>query len=88
MRLAFSVAINVNADILLIDEILAVGDANFQAKCFNKLREIKANGTTIIIVSHALGQIEEICDKSIWIKDGQIEQEGDQEKLTLLILII
>ena len=77
MRLAFSVAINVNADILLIDEILAVGDANFQAKCFNKLREIKANGTTIIIVSHALGQIEEICDKSIWIKDGQIEQEGD-----------
>ena len=69
MRLAFSVAINVNADILLIDEILAVGDANFQAKCFNKLREIKANGTTIIIVSHALGQIEEICDKSIWIKD-------------------
>ena len=75
MRLAFSVAINVNADILLIDEILAVGDANFQAKCFNKLREIKANGTTIIIVSHALGQIEEICDKSIWIKDGKDEQE-------------
>ena len=51
MRLAFSVAINVNADILLIDEILAVGDANFQAKCFNKLREIKAEGTTIVIVS-------------------------------------
>ena len=59
-RLAFSVAINVDADILLIDEILAVGDANFQAKCFNKLREIKAEGTTIVIVSHSLGQIEQI----------------------------
>lgn len=62
MRLAFAVAINVNADILLIDEILAVGDANFQAKCFDKLKEIKERGTTIIIVSHALGQIEQICD--------------------------
>jgi len=76
MRLAFSVAINVNADILLIDEILAVGDANFQAKCFNKLREIKAEGTTIVIVSHSLGQIEQICDRSIWIKDGRIQLEG------------
>ncbi len=76
MRLAFSVAINVNADILLIDEILAVGDANFQAKCFNKLREIKAEGTTIVIVSHSLGQIEQICDRSIWIKDGKIQMEG------------
>ena len=76
MRLAFSVAINVDSDILLIDEILAVGDVSFQAKCFNKLREIKANGTTIVIVSHSLGQIEQICDRSIWIKDGLIEMEG------------
>lgn len=76
MRLAFAVAINVDADILLIDEILAVGDANYQAKCFNKLREIKAEGTTIVIVSHSLGQIEQICDRSIWIKDGHIEKEG------------
>ena len=76
MRLAFSVAINVNADILLIDEILAVGDINFQAKCFNKLREIKAEGTTIVIVSHSLGQIEQICDRTIWIHDGKIKAEG------------
>ena len=76
-RLAFSVAINVDADILLIDEILAVGDANFQAKCFNKLREIKAEGTTIVIVSHSLGQIEQICDRSIWIKEGHIQMEGN-----------
>lgn len=76
MRLAFSVAINVDADILLIDEILAVGDVNFQAKCFNRLREIKAQGTTIVIVSHSLGQIEQICDRSIWIDKGVIRAEG------------
>lgn len=76
MRLAFSIAINVDADILLIDEILAVGDANFQAKCFNKLREIKAKGSTIVIVSHSLGQIEQICECSIWIHEGKIREEG------------
>lgn len=76
MRLAFSVAINVNADILLIDEILAVGDAAFQDKCFKKLLEIKGKGTTIVIVSHSLGQIESICERSIWIHDGKIREEG------------
>lgn len=76
MRLAFSVAINVDADVLLIDEILAVGDVNFQAKCFNKLREIKSKGVTIVIVSHSLSQIEQICDRTIWIHDGLIKAEG------------
>ena len=76
MRLAFSVAINVDADILLIDEILAVGDIAFQAKCFNKLKEVKAEGTTIVIVSHSLGQIEQICERSIWIHEGKIREEG------------
>ena len=75
MRLAFSVAINVDADILMIDEILAVGDAAFQAKCFNRLQRIKAEGTTIVIVSHSLGQIEQICDRSIWIYNGIIREE-------------
>ena len=83
MRLAFSVAINVDADILLIDEILAVGDANFQSKCFNKLREIKAQGTTIVIVSHSLGQIEQICDRSIWIHEGLIKAEGPPKEIDL-----
>lgn len=86
MRLAFSVAINVDADILLIDEILAVGDANFQAKCFNKLKEIKANGTTIVIVSHSLGQIEQICDRSIWIHEGRIKAEGSPKETDLAYL--
>lgn len=83
MRLAFSVAINVDADILLIDEILAVGDANFQTKCFNKLKEIKAQGTTIVIVSHSLGQIEQICDRSIWIHEGLIKAEGAPKEIDL-----
>lgn len=76
MRLAFSVAINVNADILLIDEILAVGDVNFQVKCFNKLMEIKRKGTTIVLVSHSTDQIEQVCDKCIWINQGTIQREG------------
>ena len=83
MRLAFSIAINVNADILLIDEILAVGDANFQSKCFNKLREIKSSGTTIVIVSHSLSQVEQICERSIWIKDGVIERDGEPRMVHL-----
>lgn len=76
MRLAFSVAINVDADILLIDEILAVGDISFQKKCFDRLKEIKNKGTTIVIVSHSFDQIEKICDRSIWIKEGKIREEG------------
>lgn len=76
MRLAFSVAINVDADILLIDEILGVGDMNFQTKCFEKLKEIKKSGTTIVIVSHSLEQIEQICERSIWIKDGLVQKIG------------
>ncbi len=76
MRLAFSVAIHVGADILLIDEILAVGDAAFQAKCFERLMEIKAQGVTIVIVSHSMAQLERICDRSIWISEGVIHMEG------------
>lgn len=76
MRLAFSVAINVDADILLIDEILAVGDARFQAKCFNKMLELKKRGITIVIVSHDLGSIERLCNRAVWIENGKIKDEG------------
>ncbi|MDE6592819.1 MAG: ABC transporter ATP-binding protein [Oscillospiraceae bacterium] len=76
MRLAFSVAINVNADVLLIDEILSVGDANFQEKCHAKLDELKKRGVTIAIVSHDLGTIRNFCDKAIWINNGVVEKYG------------
>ena len=86
MRLAFAVAVNVDADILLIDEILAVGDAGFQAKCFQKMQEIKARGTTIVIVSHNMAQIEQICERTIWIDDGYVREEGSPRDVHPLYL--
>ena len=77
MRLAFSVAINVDADILLIDEILAVGDASFQAKCFNKMMELKKSNMTIVIVSHDFGAIERLCDKAVWLESGTLKMQGN-----------
>lgn len=76
MRLAFAVAINVDADILLIDEILAVGDAAFQEKCFERLKHLREQGTTIVLVSHSLGQVEEICDRVLWLHEGIVKEDG------------
>lgn len=81
MRLAFSIAINVDADILLIDEILAVGDQHFQEKCFEKLEELKNSNKTIVIVSHSLGSVQKLCDRAIWIKDGNIEKDGKTKEV-------
>jgi len=86
MRLAFSVAINVEAEILLIDEILSVGDANFQAKCFKKMQELKDRGITIVIVSHDLHTMKELCNKVIWIESGKIRESGDAEAVILKYL--
>jgi ABC-type polysaccharide/polyol phosphate transport system ATPase subunit len=76
MRLAFSVAINVSADILLIDEILAVGDVNFQKKCYEKMQELKKQGVTIVIVTHDMNTVKSFCDRAIWINDGKIMGDG------------
>ncbi len=76
MRLAFSVAINVDADILLIDEILAVGDLNFQKKCFKKLQQLKLEGVTVVLVSHDLASIEKLCDRALWIHEGHVAEFG------------
>ncbi len=76
MRLGFSIAINVDPDILLIDEVLAVGDASFVPKCLDKINEFKRNGKTIIFVSHDLSTVERISDKVIWIKEGLIHKHG------------
>ena len=77
MRLAFSIAINVDADILLIDEILAVGDQHFQDKCYEKLRELRNSGKTIVIVSHDLKTIKDLCHRAIWIYQGEFKLDGD-----------
>ena len=77
MRLAFSVAINVDAEILLIDEILAVGDQHFQDKCFDKLEELKNSDKTIVIVTHSLDVVKKLCDRAIWIYKGEFKLDGD-----------
>jgi ABC-2 type transport system ATP-binding protein/lipopolysaccharide transport system ATP-binding protein len=76
MRLGFSIAINVNPDILLVDEVLAVGDASFVPKCLDKINEFRRHGKTIIYVSHDLSTVERICDEVIWLKKGQVEMRG------------
>lgn len=77
MRLAFSIAINVNADILIIDEILSVGDIAFQRKCFEKIRELKEQGVTIVLVTQSPEQAEGFCDKALWLNDSHVQMAGD-----------
>ncbi len=81
MRLAFSVAINVDAEILLIDEILAVGDQHFQDKCFQKLHELRDSNKTIVIVTHSLDSVKELCHRAIWISDGKMRMDGDSKEV-------
>ena len=81
MRLAFSVAINVDAEILLIDEILAVGDQHFQDKCFNKLMELKNSDKTIVIVSHSLDSVKKLCNRAVWIYEGKVRMDGDTSEV-------
>jgi lipopolysaccharide transport system ATP-binding protein len=76
MRLAFSVAINMDPDLLLVDEILAVGDSAFQEKCFQKIHEFRSSGKSLLCVSHASGMVQELCDKAIWLDHGEIVMSG------------
>ena len=77
MRLAFAVAINVDADILLIDEILSVGDEHFQNKCYNKMRELKEQGKTMVFVTHNMKAVTDLCDRAIWLYKGEIKRDGN-----------
>ena len=82
MRLAFSIAVNVQAEILLIDEILAVGDAHFQKKCLDKMKELKAQGKTMVFVSHSIPQVKSFCDRAVWIKEGNMVIDGTVDEVT------
>ena len=81
MRLAFSVAINVDADILLIDEILSVGDQHFQEKCFEKMRELKEEGKTMVFVTHSMESVKNLCDRAVWLYDGQVRMDGNTDEV-------
>jgi teichoic acid transport system ATP-binding protein len=80
-RLAFAVSINVEPEILIVDEVLAVGDTRFQLKCIEKMKELKAMGTTILFVSHATEQIKRFCNKALWIQDGELRQIGEASEI-------
>ena len=77
VRLAFAVAVHVMNDILLIDEVLAVGDEDFQRKCMDKMSEFKRSGKTIVLVSHALESVRNLCDRVVWLENGKVLADGD-----------
>lgn len=76
VRLAFATAINVSADILLVDEVLAVGDQSFQTKCLERIHALKAGGTTIVFVSHSLDAVRSLCDRVLWLDEGRLCEDG------------
>lgn len=82
VRLGFAIAINVSPDILLVDEVLAVGDAEFQQKCAAKFKELKGSGCTIVVVSHAMGMIKDLCDSGAWLEHGEVRVTGSAAEIT------
>ena len=81
MRLAFAVAINVNADILLVDEILSVGDEHFQNKCIKKMLELRDKGKTMVFVTHSMDSVRKLCSRAVWLCDGQIRIDGNTNEV-------
>ncbi len=81
MRLAFSVATVVNPDVLIVDEILSVGDAEFQEKSRRRMMELMGGGTTVLFVSHSLDQIREMCDRVLWLDHGEVKMLGDAKSV-------
>jgi len=80
-RLGFSVAVHVDADILLVDEVLAVGDYDFEQKCYAKIDEFRAKGGTILFVSHQMDAVRRVADRCIWLKDGEIHRVGAPDQI-------
>jgi ABC-type polysaccharide/polyol phosphate transport system ATPase subunit len=79
VRLGFAVAIHVDPDVLLVDEVLAVGDEGFTHKCLDKFAEFKRRGKTILLVTHSLGLVERFCDEALWLDRGRIKGSGRSE---------
>jgi ABC-type polysaccharide/polyol phosphate transport system ATPase subunit len=87
MRLAFSVAINVDADILLLDEILSVGDQHFQEKCFKKIEDLKQEGKTIVFVTHGMEAVNRFCTRAVWLHQGVVKMDGDTKTVVNQYLV-
>lgn len=82
MRLAFSVAINMDPEILIVDEVLTVGDQVFQRKCIDRIHEFRNSGKTIVAVSHAQGMVQDLCDSAIWLDHGEVVMTGRVQRVT------
>lgn len=82
MRLAFSVAVNVDPDILIVDEVLGVGDQGFQAKCHDRLFEFKRAGKTLLFVSHSTGLVSQMCERALWLDRGRLVMDGEVGEVT------
>jgi ABC-type polysaccharide/polyol phosphate transport system ATPase subunit len=81
MRLGFAVAIHVNPDVLLVDEVLAVGDEGFTHKCLDKFADFRRSGKTVLLVTHSLGLVEHLCDDAVWLDAGRVEAHGDPKRV-------
>jgi len=81
MRLGFSVAVHVEPELILVDEVLAVGDYSFQLKCLERIRQMQKGGVTILFVSHDFKAVQDLCTRAIWLEDGQIQGDGEVEKI-------
>ena len=81
VRLGFSIAVTVDPEILIVDEIIAVGDEEFQRKCFDHLFELRKRGTTIVLVSHAMGIVEDLCDSAVWLDHGEVKMVGESREV-------
>ena len=81
MRLAFSVAVHVQPDVLLVDEVLAVGDLEFQGKCLERIAEFKRNGSTIVLVTHDANTVRDLCDEAVWLDEGEVAEYGEAREV-------
>ena len=80
-RLGFAIAMDVNPDIMLVDEVLSVGDENFRIKCTKKINELRERGVTFVIVSHSMPQIKSLCQKTVWIEETEMRAFGNSEEV-------
>src|SRR4029077_6333048 len=77
VRLGFAIAVSLDPEILIVDEIIAVGDEEFQRKCFDHLYELRQRGTTIVLVLHSLPLVQDLCDGAVWLDHGHVKAVGD-----------
>lgn len=80
-RLGFAIAIDVNPDLLLVDEVLSVGDANFRKKCMDKIHELKAKGVSFMYVSHNINEVQNLCEKTLWIENSKVMDYGNSKEI-------